>query len=145
VTTAASFSYLPANFDKIDVFDHGLNVAAVPSRDDLRPAKTNEQVEETLVGRLIVEEAKLPAFAHVGDHFDWTPKIGIGVLRRGDRSEIRLHQIVLARYFGPKRPGIGKLALQWFRLFWICSPNQPARRDHIQLQRKMSPLTTLKA
>ena len=64
-----------------------IDIAIFPSGDDLRLAKTNEQVEETLVGRLIVEEAKLSAFAHVGDHFDWTAKIGIGVPGRSDRSK----------------------------------------------------------
>src|SRR4030095_4907632 len=95
-----------------------IDIAICRSGDDLRLAKTNEQVEETLVGRLIVEEAKLSAFAHVGDHFDWTAKIGIGVPCRSDRSEVRLHQIVLATDFDPQRPRIGKLTLQWSRLVW---------------------------
>ena len=82
-------------------------------------AKAGEQAEETFVGCLIVEEAKSSALTHVGYHLDWTAKIGIGVPCRSDRSEIRLHQIVLASDFGPQRPRIGKLTLQWSRLFWI--------------------------
>ena len=47
--------------------------------DDARRAQPGEEVEEAVIRRLIVEEAKFSTLAHVGNDLDRAPKVGVGV------------------------------------------------------------------
>jgi hypothetical protein len=47
-------------------------------------AETCKEVEEAIVCGLVVEETKLAALAHIGDDFDGTAEVGVGVPGGGE-------------------------------------------------------------
>jgi len=52
------------------------------SGNDALLTETRKEVEEAVVGGLVVEEAQLAAFTHVRDDLNGAAKIGVGVPRR---------------------------------------------------------------
>src|SRR5262245_26160551 len=75
-------------------------------------AQLSKQVEEAVVGCLIVEEAELAAARHVGDDLDRAAEIGVGVPGGGEHAEILLDQVMLVCNLRPDRNCIGELPLQ---------------------------------
>ena len=67
---------------------------AIASRDDVLLAEACEEVEEAVVGGLVVEEAEFAAFAHVGDDFDGAAEVGVGVPGGGETVEVGFDEVV---------------------------------------------------
>jgi hypothetical protein len=81
-------------------------------RDDAPLAKSGEEIEEAVVGGLVVEEAKLSALAHIGDDFDGTAEVGVGVPGGGETIEIRFDQVVRLCDVSPDFSGASELLLE---------------------------------
>ena len=117
--------------------------------DDAFLAQAGEEVEEAVVGGLVVEEAQLAALAHVGDDFDGAAEVGVGVPGGGEVVEVGFDEVVgvgdVCAMMGAASASCCSSGVPWPGKGAGSMPNQAARRDHIQFQRKTSPLTTLKA
>ena len=81
-------------------------------RDDATLAKSGEEIEEAVVGGLVVEEAKLSALAHIGDDFDRAAQIGVGVPGRDQDGEVGFDEIMFFGDAFPDGGGVGELLLQ---------------------------------
>jgi hypothetical protein len=80
--------------------------------DDVLLAEAGEEVEEAVVGGLVVEEAELAALAHVGDDFDGTAEVGVGVPGGGEVVEVGFGEMVTVGDVAPDWFGVGELLLE---------------------------------
>jgi len=78
--------------------------------------ETCKEVEEAVVCGLVVEEAELAALAHVGDDFDGTAKIGVGMPGGGEAVEVGFDEMVRVRDAFPDLLGARELLLEWSAL-----------------------------
>src|SRR5882724_6593745 len=81
--------------------------------------RRTKQIKEGVARILVGKETRLAAFRHIGNAFDLTTEIQIGMPWGCQAFKVSFNETLAGSDCSPDRPKVPHLFLQWGRVTWI--------------------------